>query len=79
MTDAILSVGDFCRSPSSTVPPVLPLTPWLVFDTLHVLPRLRELVEAFVQDADPEAVLNVGADMRKINACFGILKVCAPA
>ncbi|XP_022097361.1 kinesin-like protein KIF6 [Acanthaster planci] len=36
--------------------------------------RLTELVDGFVRDSDPEATLNVGADMRKINECFRILK-----
>lgn len=30
---------------------------------------------SFIQDADPDAILSVGADMRKINLCFMLLKV----
>ena len=39
------------------------------------LERLQERVQEFVEDQDPESQLNVGADMRKINECFRILKV----
>ncbi|XP_071495636.1 kinesin-like protein KIF6 [Diadema antillarum] len=38
------------------------------------LARLEERVKEFVEDADSESQLNVGADMRKINECFRILK-----
>ena len=34
------------------------------------------LVGAYVADTDPEARLQVGADMRKIHLCFELLKVC---
>ena len=39
------------------------------------LDRLQERVQEYLQDQDPESQLNVGADMRKINECFRILKV----
>ncbi|XP_065061437.1 kinesin-like protein KIF6 [Rhopilema esculentum] len=35
---------------------------------------LLETVRVFLEDNDPEAVLSVGADMRKINHCFYLLK-----
>ncbi|PIK62466.1 putative kinesin-like protein KIF6 [Apostichopus japonicus] len=38
------------------------------------LERLNEEIQQFIEDPDPEAVLNVGADMRKINEAFRILK-----
>ena len=34
------------------------------------------MVKSYIEDADPEALLRVGADMRKINYCFQLLKVC---
>jgi len=36
--------------------------------------RLITLVQSFIEDKDEEAVLSVGADMRKINYCFTLLK-----
>ncbi|XP_073248269.1 kinesin-like protein KIF6 [Porites lutea] len=36
--------------------------------------RLRRVVKSYLEDADPEAALSVGADMRKINYCFQLLK-----
>ncbi|XP_061173877.1 kinesin-like protein KIF6 [Saccostrea echinata] len=38
------------------------------------LDRCREAVSAYVTDTDPDAILSIGADMRKIQACFSILK-----
>ncbi|KAL8592600.1 hypothetical protein ACOMHN_026530 [Nucella lapillus] len=35
---------------------------------------LDELVQNFIDDSDPEPVLNVGADMRKIHYCFRKLR-----
>ena len=32
-------------------------------------------MRSFIEDADPEAELSVGADMRKIDYCFHLLKV----
>ncbi|XP_064365604.1 kinesin-like protein KIF6 isoform X2 [Dromaius novaehollandiae] len=32
--------------------------------------RLNELIERFLQDNDPESILDVGPDMRKIKYCF---------
>ena len=46
----------------------------LHFASLFFL-RLRQMVKSYIEDADPEAVLSVGADMRKINYCFQLLKV----
>ncbi|XP_064621480.1 kinesin-like protein KIF6 [Lineus longissimus] len=34
----------------------------------------EQIVNQYIDDKDPEAVLSVGADMRKIQQCFGILK-----
>lgn len=36
--------------------------------------RLRRMVKSYIEDTDPEAALSVGADMRKINYCFQLLK-----
>lgn len=36
--------------------------------------RLQSLVSCYIEDADPEALLSVNADMRKINFCFSLLK-----
>ena len=33
------------------------------------------MLEAYLQDTSPEAVLQVGGDMRKIKFCFSLLKV----
>lgn len=37
--------------------------------------RCKELVQAYIQDMSPEAVLMVGGDMQKIRHCFWLLKV----
>ena len=37
--------------------------------------RCDELVNGYVMDTDPEARLQVEADMRKIQLCFQLLKV----
>jgi len=37
--------------------------------------RCEELVNGYLSDNDPDAVLAVGADMRKIQYCFLLLKV----
>ena len=37
--------------------------------------RLRDTVQQYIEDTDPDSGLNVGADMRKINECFRIFKV----
>ncbi|XP_041351930.1 kinesin-like protein KIF6 [Gigantopelta aegis] len=42
--------------------------------TEEELNRCEESVKVFVDDTDTDAVLSVGADMRKIQACFKILK-----
>ncbi|XP_030854411.1 kinesin-like protein KIF6 [Strongylocentrotus purpuratus] len=42
--------------------------------TQEEIDRLQERVAAYIEDPDPECRLNVGADMRKINECFRILK-----
>ncbi|KAL0969885.1 hypothetical protein UPYG_G00233900 [Umbra pygmaea] len=36
--------------------------------------RLEELVKIFLDDPDPEVLLALGPDMRKINYCFSLLK-----
>ena len=46
------------------------------FHLLNCFYRLRRVVKSYIEDADPEAALSVGADMRKINYCFQLLKVC---
>ena len=33
------------------------------------------MVKSYVEDVDPDSALSVGADMRKINYCFQLLKV----
>lgn len=38
------------------------------------LDRLRRMVKSYIEDSDPESFLSVGADMRKINYCFQLLK-----
>lgn len=37
--------------------------------------RCEELVNSYLADSDPDAVLAVGSDMRKIQCCFSLLKV----
>jgi len=37
--------------------------------------RCEELVNSYLSDNDPDAVLAVGSDMRKIHCCFSLLKV----
>ncbi|KAK1171195.1 kinesin-like protein KIF6 isoform X1 [Acipenser oxyrinchus oxyrinchus] len=39
------------------------------------LQKLEERMEVFLEDSDPEAALDVGADMRKIQHCFQKLKI----
>jgi len=39
------------------------------------LRRCEELVSTYLSDNDPDAVLAVGADVRKIQYCFMLLKV----
>lgn len=36
--------------------------------------RLRRMVKSYIEDGDPDSALSVGADMRKINYCFQLLK-----
>ncbi|KAM9316891.1 kinesin-like protein KIF6 [Gastrophryne carolinensis] len=36
--------------------------------------RLEQQIHNFLEDEDPESLLDVGADMRKIHACFAFLK-----
>lgn len=38
------------------------------------LDRLRRMVKSYIEDSDPESFLSVGADIRKINYCFQLLK-----
>jgi len=37
--------------------------------------RCNEAVDAYIEDKDGQAVLNIGGDMRKIQLCYSILKV----
>ena len=37
--------------------------------------RLNDEIQRFLDDQDSDSVLNVGADMRKMNYCFSKLKV----
>ncbi|XP_041107070.1 kinesin-like protein KIF6 [Polyodon spathula] len=39
------------------------------------LQKLEERMEVFLEDSDPDATLDVGADMRKIQHCFQKLKI----
>ncbi|KAL3874319.1 hypothetical protein ACJMK2_037350 [Sinanodonta woodiana] len=36
--------------------------------------RCHVAVTAYLEDSDPDAIISVGADMRKIHACFSIMK-----
>lgn len=36
--------------------------------------RLKFMIKAYIEDNDPEALLSIGADMRKINLSFRLLK-----
>ena len=38
--------------------------------------RCEQLVASYLEDESPEARLHVGGDMRKIQLCFSLLKVC---
>ena len=40
-----------------------------------VISRCEDAVKAYLADSDADAVINVGADMRKIHHCFRIMKV----
>ncbi|XP_031565280.1 kinesin-like protein KIF6 isoform X2 [Actinia tenebrosa] len=42
--------------------------------TEEEIESLKRIVLSFIQDTEPDAVLSVGADMRKINMCFMLLK-----
>ena len=44
-------------------------------ETFVLVRRCDELVNSYVADTDPEARLQVDADMRKIQLCFQLLKV----
>jgi len=37
--------------------------------------RCEEAVKRYLVDSDPDAMIDVGADMRKIHTCFKIIKV----
>jgi len=47
-------------------------------DTSELIPteieRLKRIVTDFLEDKEPDAAISVGADMRKINFCFKVLK-----
>ncbi|KAF7659090.1 hypothetical protein LDENG_00003330, partial [Lucifuga dentata] len=42
--------------------------------TQEEIQKLEELLKAFLDDPDPEVTLSLGADMRKIQHCFSMLK-----
>ncbi|GFR60857.1 kinesin-like protein, partial [Elysia marginata] len=42
--------------------------------TSEEIERCEEAVQNYLQDPDPESVLNIGHDLRKIQKCFKILK-----
>ncbi|XP_074548303.1 kinesin-like protein KIF6 [Halichoeres trimaculatus] len=42
--------------------------------TVDEIQKLEELVKAFLDDPDPDVTLSLGADMRKIQLCFCLLK-----
>ncbi|XP_010780083.1 kinesin-like protein KIF6 [Notothenia coriiceps] len=43
--------------------------------TVEEIQRLEELVKAFLDDPDPDVMLSLGPDMRKIQFCFSLLKM----
>uniref|UniRef100_A0A674ISK9 Kinesin-like protein n=1 Tax=Terrapene triunguis TaxID=2587831 RepID=A0A674ISK9_9SAUR len=43
--------------------------------TQEELLQLDEIIKTFLEDPDPESMLDVGADMRKIKHCFNYIKV----
>ncbi|XP_039992325.1 kinesin-like protein KIF6 isoform X2 [Xiphias gladius] len=43
--------------------------------TVDEIQKLEELVKAFLDDPDPGVTLSLGADMRKIQYCFSLLKI----
>ncbi|KAK5857101.1 hypothetical protein PBY51_010367 [Eleginops maclovinus] len=43
--------------------------------TVGEIQRLEELVKAFLDDPDPDLMLSLGSDMRKIQFCFSLLKI----
>ncbi|XP_053880382.1 kinesin-like protein KIF6 isoform X4 [Malaclemys terrapin pileata] len=42
--------------------------------TQEELLQLEEIIKTFLEDPDPESMLDVGADMRKIKHCFNYIK-----
>ncbi|CAM4551131.1 unnamed protein product [Caretta caretta] len=42
--------------------------------TQEELLQLNEIIKTFLEDPDPESMLDVGADMRKIKHCFNYIK-----
>ncbi|XP_067680992.1 kinesin-like protein KIF6 [Haliotis asinina] len=42
--------------------------------TEEELQRCEEAVNAYLEDTDPDSIISVGADMRKIHTCFNLLK-----
>ncbi|CAM2111323.1 unnamed protein product, partial [Caretta caretta] len=46
---------------------------WTVIESASHL-RLNEIIKTFLEDPDPESMLDVGADMRKIKHCFNYIK-----
>ncbi|XP_034078070.1 kinesin-like protein KIF6 isoform X2 [Gymnodraco acuticeps] len=43
--------------------------------TVEEIQRLEQLVKAFLDDPDPDVMLSLGPDMRKIQFCFSLLKM----
>ncbi|XP_013391269.1 kinesin-like protein KIF6 [Lingula anatina] len=42
--------------------------------TEEELERCQQAVQSYLQDTDPEGILDIGADMRKIQRCYRIMK-----
>ncbi|XP_033966799.2 kinesin-like protein KIF6 isoform X3 [Pseudochaenichthys georgianus] len=43
--------------------------------TVEEIQRLEELVKAFLDDPDPDVMLSLGPDLRRIQSCFSLLKM----
>ncbi|KAK5916448.1 hypothetical protein CgunFtcFv8_011429 [Champsocephalus gunnari] len=43
--------------------------------TVEEIQRLEELVKAFLDDPDPDVMLSLGPDLRRIQFCFSLLKM----
>ena len=47
----------------------------MILMCVSVCHSVKRLVKSYLEDDSPEAYLGVGADMRKIQLCFQIMKV----